>query len=179
MSYFLIFDTLTYLTVAGQLIAALLLTSLLFSYKSVTEWVRNHALLLMFVVALIATSGSLFFSEVALFAPCKDCWFQRIFMYPQVILLGIALWKKDRNVVWYILALSLIGGGLSIDHYHEQWEAMLQPENPDAIAPCDLSGISCSATYLFELGYITIPLMAGTAFLLNILGSLTVLLKRK
>ncbi|MCB9808594.1 disulfide bond formation protein B [Candidatus Peribacteria bacterium] len=138
--------------------------------------VSKHALILMFVVALVATSGSLFFSEIALFAPCKDCWFQRIFMYPQVILLAVALWRKDRTIAWYILALCIVGGALSLDHYSDQWEAILNPIEHDPLAPCDLSGVSCSATYIFELGYITIPLMAATAFLLNALGSITVVL---
>ncbi|MDA1208453.1 MAG: disulfide bond formation protein B [bacterium] len=132
----------------------------------------------MFVVAIVATSGSLFFSEMALFAPCKDCWIQRIFMYPQVVLLGIALWRKDANIAWYILALCLLGGAMSGEHYIEQWEAMLDPIAHDPATPCDLSGVSCSATYIFEYGYITIPLMAGTAFCLNIVGSLSMVLEK-
>lgn len=178
MSPFAVFDVLTYLTVAGQVLFAATAAGLIFS-KGARNFLSQHALKLMLVVAMVATSGSLFFSEIALFAPCKDCWLQRIFMYPQVVLLAIALWRKDANVAWYILTMSLIGGAISGEHYAEQWEAMLDPIANDPTKPCDLSGVSCSATYIFELGYITIPLMAGTAFALQILGSLSVLLGRR
>lgn len=185
VSYFFVFDVLTYLTVTGQVLFALLATSLGLSFfgsgfgLKVRNWVSHHGILLMLIVAVIATSGSLFFSEIALFAPCKDCWIQRIFMYPQVVLLGIALWRKDRNVAWYILAMCLLGGAMSAEHYIEQWEAILDPVANDPMEPCDLSGVSCSATYIFELGYITIPMMAGTAFALNLLGSVSMLLTKK
>lgn len=165
------------LTVVGQVIAAALLFCVLGALaklhvaQKIAVWVGNHATVLMLIVAVVATSGSLYFSEIALFAPCKDCWFQRIFMYPQVILLAIALWKKDAAIPYYILALSLLGILISGDQYIEQWKAMLNPAEHDPLKPCDLSGISCSATYILEYRYITIPLMAGTAFLLNILGS--------
>src|SRR3989344_2130917 len=142
-------------------------------------WVSRHGLLLMFSVALVATSVSLFFSEIAMFQPCRFCWMQRIFMYPQVILLGGALFWKERNIARYILLLSLVGIAISIFHYGEQVQSMLYPELFDPLTPCDLSGVSCRATYVLEYGYITIPLMAGTAFLLNIIGSTTMLLAKK
>ena len=112
---FLIIDSLSVLTVLGQAlilgVALVLILSRFGSKKavSVQNWISHHGILLMFIVAITATSGSLFFSEIALFAPCKDCWIQRIFMYPQVILLAVALWRKDRNIVWYILPLAISG----------------------------------------------------------------------
>jgi disulfide bond formation protein DsbB len=184
MNTFLIIDSLSVLTVAGQgisLVVAVALTLSLFGNRMglvIRNWVSTHAIVLMGTVAAVATAGSLFYSEIALFAPCKDCWIQRIFMYPQVVLLGIAFFRKDKNIAWYILALSLLGGAMSAAHYIEQWGAMLNPLENDPLAPCDLSGVSCSATYIFQFGYITIPLMAGTAFGLNILGSLSVILQK-
>lgn len=185
MDPFIVFDVLTILTVAGQVIACAVIVLLVLRLMKmpiggrVTEWLACHGLLLMLIVAAVATSGSLFFSEIALFAPCKDCWLQRIFMYPQVVLLGIALYRRDRDIAYSILALSVLGIFVSVEHYAEQWAAILDPIAHDPQKPCDLSGISCSAMYIFEYGYITIPLMAMTGFALNILGSTLMILQKK
>lgn len=179
-----VISVLSILTIAGQAIILVLGILVLIealtkrSPGRVTGFVALHGLLLMFIVALVATSGSLFFSEIALWTPCKDCWLQRIFMYPQVVLLAIALWKRDTGIARSILALSLIGSLISIDHYIDQIEAILDPIAHDPLAPCDATGVSCSATEIFEYGYITIPLMALTAFLLNALGSVCMLWRK-
>jgi disulfide bond formation protein DsbB len=182
MSYtFQIITFLSILTVTGQVIVLILCALLIkdsFSGRSsgISSWIFSHALLLMFIVALTATSGSLFFSEIAGWAPCKDCWLQRIFMYPQVLLLGIALWKRDRHIALYIIALCLVGIYLSADHYIDQVNAALHPIVADPLKPCDATGVPCAGTEIhFTFGYITIPLMALTAFLLNALGSLFIL----
>ncbi len=137
----------------------------------------------MLIVAAAATSGSLYFSDIAGWTPCKDCWYQRIFMYPQVLLLAVALWKKDRHIALYILTLSIIGMGIAIDHYAEQVEAAFAavgaPEI-DPLIPCDNSGVSCAKTEIhFTFGYITIPMMALTAFVLNMIGSLFMLRQQR
>ncbi len=176
-------DTVVYafasLTVLGQAIIVLILAALAMERmgksSSVTNWITNHGLALMLVVAIIATFGSLFLSDVAGWAPCKLCWYQRIFMYPQVILLGIALWKKDRSVARYILVLSIIGAVVATYHYSEQVMAALTPADP--LKPCDTTGVSCASSPFFRFGYITIPMMALTAFVLNTLGSIILMKK--
>jgi disulfide bond formation protein DsbB len=164
---------LSVLTVIAQVLIVALI-ALLITRHALLEKISRNALLLMFVVSLIATIGSLFFSDIALWTPCKLCWYQRIFMYPQVVLLFIALWRKDRNIVPYILALSAIGAGIAVFHYGEQVIAALYPAVIDPNVPCDTSGTSCASTPFFHFGYITIPMMALTAFVLNILGSLSI-----
>ncbi|PIR52164.1 hypothetical protein COU77_01840, partial [Candidatus Peregrinibacteria bacterium CG10_big_fil_rev_8_21_14_0_10_49_16] len=153
-------EVLATLILALHIIIPILILALLFESRKkktpVSQWFSRHGLLLMFIVALVATSMSLFFSEIALFQPCRLCWMQRIFMYPQVILLGGALYWKERTIAKYILLLSLIGIAISALHYGEQVQAMLYPEQFDPLTPCDLSGISCRATYVLEYGYITI-----------------------
>ncbi|MEN9613983.1 MAG: hypothetical protein RLZZ347_290 [Candidatus Parcubacteria bacterium] len=121
----------------------------------------KYAVPLAFFVALTATFGSLFYSDVLGYAPCKLCWFQRICMYPQVILLGLAWWKKDKEVGKYSLALSAIGLVLAIYHYYLQLGG-----NP--LVPCGVVGysVSCSQRFVLEYGYITIPMMALTGFAL-------------
>lgn len=179
---FLIFpvvDALSVLTLLGDIFIAITLLAFLPSLRSIHAFISKHALVLMLIVACTATIGSLFLSEIAGWTPCKDCWLQRIFMYPQAVLLAIALWKRDRHIVLYILALSSIGAVLSIDHYADQIEATFFAPPVDPLVPCDASGVSCSTTYTFRFGYITIPMMALTAFVLNALGSIVVLRQKK
>jgi disulfide bond formation protein DsbB len=173
---------LSLLVVIGHVIIAILAGVLLFELltkrrTAISIWLSKHGLLLTFIVALTAMLGSLYFSEISSWTPCKYCWIQRIFMYPQVVLLAIALWTRDRNIARYILALSLIGGAYAAYHYYIQmYDIIASPLNP--ATPCDASGESCVKTPFNQFGYITIPMMALTAFALNALGSVQMLRKR-
>lgn len=124
------------------------------------ELIRTHGLTFAFVVSLVATGGSLFLSEVMHFMPCELCWFQRIFMYPLVLLLGRAAIRDDRAMAGYALPLSIIGGLFSTYHYAKQ----KVPGFAD-IAPCR-AGIPCHTDYLDWFGVITIPFLALVAFIL-------------
>ena len=129
--------------------------------KNIVHFFADNALIFSFFIALFATGGSLFFSEIAHFNPCKLCWYQRIFMYPQVIILGIAAFKNDLLVKKYVLPLSIIGFVIGIYHYLLQMSPIPLPCS-DEVANCALKQV---AFY----GYITIPLMSATAFALIIL----------
>ncbi len=122
--------------------------------------VSSFGLYLAWLVAITATAGSLYFSEVRLFAPCSLCWYQRILMYPLVIILGIASYRQDRSVVHYALPLSVLGGGVSLFHYLEQ-------KVPGFSTPtiCRM-GVPCNQEYINWLGFITIPFLALVAFTL-------------
>lgn len=167
---------LSILTVAAQVLFVVLGILLLRARGSapahpLLAWVSAHALWLMLIVALTAMGGSLFLSDIAGWTPCKLCWYQRILMYPQVFLLALALWKKDRTIAPYILLLSALGAAVALWHWGEQVSATLWPEAVDPNAPCDITGTSCRTTYTFRFGYITIPMMAFSAFLLNAIGA--------
>ncbi|MBI2050386.1 MAG: disulfide bond formation protein B [Parcubacteria group bacterium] len=136
----------------------------------VKQLVRKYSLELLFIIPLIATLGSLYLSEIKGWTPCKLCWYQRIAMYPQVILVGTALARKAKGIASYLIPLSLIGALISTLHYTEQIRARLSPLDP--LAPCDLSGVSCAATPIFHFGYITIPVMAFSAFVLILIVAL-------
>lgn len=127
----------------------------------------ENGFILAFLASLAATCGSLFYSEILHYEPCKFCWFQRIFMYPQVILLGIAMWRKDYWMKFYSIVLSAVGGFIALNHY------ILQTTGT-SVLPCSAVGYSqsCSKVFVMNLGYITIPFMAFTAFLLIILSLL-------
>ncbi|MFX3634705.1 MAG: disulfide oxidoreductase [Candidatus Pristimantibacillus sp.] len=124
------------------------------------SWIRRNSLYLAWVISLVATGGSLYFSEIKLFAPCDLCWYQRIFMYPQVILLGIASYRGDRRIIGYLLPINIIGGLISLYHNVEIWFPKL-----GELAPCK-SGVPCNVDYLNLWGFLTIPLMALAAFIL-------------
>ena len=108
--------------------------------------------------ALIATLGSLFFSEVLLYPPCVLCWYQRIAMYPLVIVIGVAILRRDRAPYQVVLPLSVIG--LAIAVYHNLLYFGVLPE---AVTVCR-AGISCTARYFEWFGFISIPQLSLAAF---------------
>ncbi|MCM3741775.1 disulfide oxidoreductase [Oceanobacillus luteolus] len=120
----------------------------------------QYTLYTAWLVSIVATLGSLYFSEIRGFIPCELCWYQRILMYPLAVILGIATFQNDRSVKKYILPLAVIGWSISLFHY-------LQQKVPGfaAIKPC-ASGVPCSAEYINWLGFITIPFLALIAFTL-------------
>lgn len=121
---------------------------------------RQYSLYLAWLVALVATFGSLYFSEILGFIPCEYCWYQRILMYPLSIILGIAAFFDEHTIRKYVLPLSIIGMCVSTFHY------MLQKVPGLAeIKPCT-QGVPCSAQYINWLGFITIPFLALIAFTL-------------
>ncbi len=113
---------------------------------------------LAFAVALTATAGSLYFSEVAGFPPCALCWYQRIAMYPQVIILGIAAARGDAGVIRYAGPLAAIGALISI--WHIGVERI--PTLPSGSCSLD---VPCSTIWVQVLGFVTIPTMALAGFL--------------
>lgn len=157
---------LSLLTVIGQIVILLVVISFVFGQKKILEFVGKKAVLFSFIVALIATVGSLFYSEIAKFEPCKLCWIQRIFMYSQVFLSIIALWiwRKDELLTLAAdnhIALSFMGA--IVAGYHYLLQIGIAPD-----LPCAAVGYSvlCSQRFVMNFGYITIPMMAFTAFLL-------------
>jgi disulfide bond formation protein DsbB len=122
--------------------------------------VTSKPLLLAWLTAVIASLGSLYFSEVLQFVPCNLCWYQRILMYPLVVLLGIAFYHQDYKITRYILPLSILGVLISGYHYALQKVPALK-----AFEMCS-SGVPCSGEYINWLGFVTIPLLAFTGFVI-------------
>lgn len=111
------------------------------------------------IQASIAMAGSLFFSEVMGLPPCVLCWYQRIAMYPIVILAVIGISRNDRKLYTSVLALSIPGLLISIYHNLLYWKIL-----PESVAPCML-GVSCTTKFFEWLGFVTIPFMALVAFI--------------
>lgn len=154
------------LTVVGQVLLVLGLGWLVMAKKQVKLKNFNHYILLaVYAVSLISTLGSLFYSDVAGYTPCKLCWYQRIMMYPQALMYLVALAQKDMRIGIYGVVLSVVGWLLAGYHY------LLQV----GIVPttnCSTVGfsVSCSERFSTTWGYITIPMMAWTAFSLILVG---------
>ena len=115
-----------------------------------------------FVVAALATGGSLFFSQIAGFVPCELCWFQRICMYPLSILTLFIAWRGDHRVAKYLLVFPVVGSCVSIYHVLVENQVVSEP------SACQVGGAGCAVKWINEFGYITIPTLALTGFLLLI-----------
>jgi disulfide bond formation protein DsbB len=124
--------------------------------QSYWDFLKQNSLLLSFLIVLGGTLSSLFYSSVIGYATCELCWFQRALIYPQVIILGVALWKKQKDIFDYVIALNIIGFLIALYQYY------LQRFNVST--NCGSGDISCSSVYILEFGYITIPMMALTLF---------------
>ena len=116
------------------------------------------------IVAAVSTLGSLFFSEVIGYPPCSLCWYQRICMYPLVIVLAIGLFPIDQKVYKFSMPLALIGWFFAIYHNLLHWNII-----PETAAPCR-QGVACSTVYINWLGFITIPLLSLIAFTLILIS---------
>lgn len=135
-------------------------------FKKYFEILRKNALWLAFLIAFSAVAGSQAFSGLADFQPCALCWWQRVFLYPQVIVLGLALWQRDHGVRKYAISLSLIGASIAAYQY------LLTTLTPaSALGICSATGPSCLTNYFTSFGYITTPLMSFTSFVLIIILS--------
>jgi disulfide bond formation protein DsbB len=118
------------------------------------------------VTAFLASAGSLYYSEVVGFVPCVLCWYQRIAMYPLVLVLGVGALRRDRAAWSYGLPLAGVGLAIALYHILIQFRPVLD------VGVCG-TGVPCTARYLAIFGFVSIPVMASGAFLM-ILGLLAV-----
>ena len=119
---------------------------------------------LAWLTATLATLGALFMSEIMALAPCVLCWYQRIFMFPLVVILALGLFPFDPKVVRYALPLGVIG--LAVAAFHL---LLMAGYIPETLTPCR-QGIPCSTVQIEWFGFLTIPLLSFLAFLtINVL----------
>lgn len=112
---------------------------------------------LAWLVAFGAMVGSLYFSEIANYEPCRYCWFQRIAMYPLALLLLIAMVRRDRNIAWYAVPIASIGALLALRHRYLELNPSFGPGGCSADVPC-------SAVWFERLGFVTLAVMALFGF---------------
>ncbi|HWO07082.1 MAG TPA: disulfide bond formation protein B [Candidatus Paceibacterota bacterium] len=140
------------------------------TFTKLATIVGRWGLWLGFAAALFAALANQYYNQVLEIPPCDLCWWGRIFLYPQIILLGMAAWKRDSYMAEYSIVLSVIGAGISLYHHFLQMF-------PDSL-PCPATGVSCAQRFLFEFGYITYPLMAFSLFAFLIIVMLFVRARR-
>ena len=129
-----------------------------------------NILFLAWFVAAASTLGSLFFSYVMGFAPCVLCWYQRIFLFPLVLVLAAGLFPFERKVVKFALPLAIAGWLTAL--YHNLLYAGIIPES---IRPCS-QGVSCTEEYIKLFGFMSIPMLSLLSF--STIVALLIFLKR-
>jgi disulfide bond formation protein DsbB len=166
-------------TLVMQVVALLLLLSLLLKKEDLKKrkglgafvgFISDYILEIGFLVSVGAILSSLFYSSIAGYAPCEFCWWQRIMIYPQAVLFGVALYySKAKKVAQHAVALStsliLTGVGLALALF-QTYGTRFDPSLLDA---CVANGVSCSKQYFVSFGYIDIPMMSLTCFALLVL----------
>jgi disulfide bond formation protein DsbB len=129
------------------------------SRKKLHEFVHIYILELLFWGVLSAVIGSLIYSDIVGFPPCDLCWWQRIFMYPQAIILLVAMKKKYKGIIDYLVPLSIIGAIVALYQSFVQWGFFLG-SGPGCVS----AGGECARVYFTAYSYITIPFMSFTVF---------------
>jgi len=114
------------------------------------------------LVACVSTLASLFLSDVMHVVPCVLCWYQRICMYPLVLLLPVGMFAPDRNLIRYTLPLASLGLGLAVFHL-----LVVAGYVPESMQPCT-QGVPCSEVQVQWFGFVTVPLLSALSFLLII-----------
>lgn len=120
--------------------------------------IKENILYLAWITSVVSMAGSLYFGEILGLTPCVLCWYQRIAMYPLVLILGVGIVKKDRNFLNYALPLSIIGGALAF-YQNLLYYSVIQ----ERLVPCTF-GISCTTKYIRLLGFMDIPLLSLLSF---------------
>lgn len=125
---------------------------------SVVAFVSRYAMLAGMYFAVAVVASSLFYSEVLGVLPCGLCWLQRVFLYPQAVLFGVAVWLRERTIAVYSIALSVSGAIVALYHQYLQMGG-------SGLLPCPTVQLAadCSQRTFFELGYITFPLIGFTS----------------
>jgi disulfide bond formation protein DsbB len=177
MNFVAVTQSLAFLALLSGALGIALLISLLISgvRGRIRESLDGAELTLLgaaLAVSLTSTLGSLYYSEVAGFVPCSLCWYQRIFMYPLVPLVALALLRRDPEIWPYGITLSGVGLAIALYHITIQFQPALD------VGACG-TGVPCTARYLAVFGFVSIPVMAsGGFFLLTALFALLALESR-
>jgi disulfide bond formation protein DsbB len=151
----------TLVWLAIMLVASRLSRSVRPGFEGLRERFTRYALVAAWTPAALAMLGSLYYSELAHYQPCTLCWYQRIAMYPLVLILGIAAWRRDLAVRVYAIPLAAVGAVIAAYHYLLEWFPAIDT------GACTV-GIPCTQVWFRQFGFVSLPLLALIAFLLVI-----------
>lgn len=127
---------------------------------NITKFIKDNILYVAWITAVASMAGSLYFGEVLGLAPCVLCWYQRIAMYPLVLIIGVGIIKKDKNFYYYALPLSIIGGAIAF-YQNLLYYGIIA----EGLVPCTF-GVSCTTKYIQLFGFIDIPLLSLISFII-------------
>lgn len=127
------------------------------------SFIKKYILYIGWAQSIIAMGGSLFFSEILKYPPCVLCWYQRIAVYPMVILFAVAIYRKSREIFYYAMPILVIGWIISLYHNLLYFKIL-----PESVAPCSM-GVSCTTKYIEYFGFITIPFLCFVALTVMII----------
>jgi len=129
--------------------------NLSYSTEVKTAWSWIYA---AWLASLLALLGSLFFSEVMRYPACPLCWYQRIAMYPLVVIFTVGILDRDPRVARYAWPLVILGLLLALYHNLVYYHVI-----PESLTPCT-GGVPCSSRQLEAFGFLTIPLLSALGF---------------
>jgi disulfide bond formation protein DsbB len=130
----------------------------LWQKRSLAEYIRSWGLCVAFLITVLATALTLVYSEIFGITPCGFCWFERMMLYPQLILIAAALYFRDTvSAARYGIMLSGVGFLISIYHHY------IQMGGAQFIA-CPTAGADCAKRFMFEYGFMTFPLLSALLF---------------
>lgn len=159
-----IISTLVVLTIPLIVLLIIIRYSYVLPYtEQIRQKLDEHAIPVAFLVSLFATLGALTYSNVYAFTVCDFCWYQRIAIYPMILLLGMAVIKSDKYIKPYVITLASAGLLVSVYHWVIHMIAVYGSKAAaEGLVPCSTQGIlpSCSQTEILEYGFVTIPFMA-------------------
>lgn len=159
------------------LLGIFLLSLLIPKFRTpVWAWIQRYAYAIGLTMTIFAVSGSLFYSEIAQYTPCKLCWLQRIAIFPLPLLLLVGLLRKSKDTGWFILPQVLIGLAIALFHYTNQVWSALSPSTAPTLN-CSTVGYapSCSEFFVMQYGYITIPMMAITTLVVSLIVAIALI----
>jgi disulfide bond formation protein DsbB len=149
-------------TIFLQAVVVFLATNLIFFRKRsnlILSFFKKYTFYFGFASAFFAVSLSLFYSNIVGFPPCELCWIQRIFLYPQLILFTMELYKRDKSMVDFGIVFASFGSIVSMYHIYIE-------NGGSSSLPCSatkvVGQVSCATRYIYEFGYVTIPIMSLT-----------------
>ena len=160
-------------TIFLQIFIIVIVINLIFFRKNKNIFllfVKEYTFVLGFLAALGAFCLSLFYSNIVGFPPCELCWIQRIFLYPQLILFSMELYKRDRSIIDFSIVFAIFGSLVSLYHIYIE-NGGSSSLGCAALTPSNVNQVSCAIRYIYEFGYITMPIMALTLslFIISIL----------
>jgi len=151
-------------TIVLQIVILALVINLIFLKSHENTFLlffKKYTFIFGFLAALGAFLLSLFYSNIVGFPPCELCWIQRIFLYPQLILFGMELYKRDRSIVDFSIVFAIFGSLVSMYHIYIENGGSSSLSCATG-ATSTVGQVSCATRYIYEFGYITMPTMALT-----------------